>query len=131
MSENGTIQTFHKDSGSAGGAVERAGRVTKRTRWVDLPQEEYPTWKVYLWVNFPAGLLEDIRSGDESKAREALRRIVLEHNGWQDEEGEELVPADHEDFYRVIPTEVLGCLMALIQQECAKLPNSLLATRRS
>jgi hypothetical protein len=108
----------------------------KRTLWVDLPEkapdgsDAYPGFKLRVWVNFPSRLAEDLKAGSTPEATAAaLRRIVLEHNGWCDDEGNPFPPADAPDFYESLPQE-LGLLIALaINEAMARFPNSLVPRR--
>ena len=111
-------------------------RMPKRLRWVDLPsvdssgQEAYPEFKVKLWVNYPAALLNEIRSGDHPRVKAALQKIVLEHNGWLNEEGEPFPPTSDEDFWEIIPTELAAIIISHVQTETTRLPNSILQERQ-
>lgn len=104
----------------------------RREQWVDLPQEEYPYFKVKLWVNYPQKLNADLNSGDQERMAAALGRIVLEHNGWCDEETRPYPPASERAFWEAIPDELAAVLLVLVRQESLKLPKSLaLAMRRT
>lgn len=111
-------------------------RMPRRTLWLNLPEtapdgsEAYPGFKVRVWVNFPARLAEDLKTGTEDEKAAVLRRIVLEHNGWCDDEGNPFPPAGDPEFYRAIPTELAVLVVVAIQEGMSSFPNSLLATRR-
>lgn len=111
-------------------------RMPKRLRWIDLPsvdnsgEEAYPGFRVKLWVNYPAALLNEIRSGEHPRVKAALQKIVLEHNGWCDDEGTPFPPTDAEDFWEVVPTELAAIVISYIQTETVKLPNSMLQERQ-
>ncbi len=104
-------------------------RVHRREVWADLPAEaaeSYPDFRVKLWANFRRSLLDEITSGDNDRVSVALRRIVLEHNGWCDEDGESYPPASDAAFWDAIPTELASLIVIVIQREATRLPNSLL-----
>ena len=111
-------------------------KMPKRIRWVDLPthdssgEEAYPGFKARLWVNFPASLLQEIRSGEHLRVKAALSKIVLEHNGWCDEEGEPFPPAGDDTFWEAVPTELATIVIVMIQTESIKLPNSMMQERQ-
>lgn len=106
-------------------------KMAKRTAWVDLPgrdedgQEAYPGFKVKIWVNYPSGLIQEVRSGDSERAKTALKKIVLEHNGWGDIEGNEFPEAQTDEFWEAIPNELAAAVITLVQMEATKLPNYL------
>lgn len=99
-------------------------KIKRREAWVELPGD-YSEFRVRIWVNAPARLWNDMTSGDELMALDAIRKIVLEHNGWCDFDGEQFPPATDPAFYDEIPTELLACVVAAAQQEMQKLPNSM------
>lgn len=118
--------------GKAAEAATTSGpQIKRRETWLELPGD-YKGFKVRVWVNAPSKLWSDIQRGDEDEllALDALSKIVLEHNGWLDFEGEPYPPATDPAFYDEIPTELLGCVMAAVQQEMTALPNSMTARSR-
>lgn len=127
MAINGTLLSTEAPAAPASSGT--GPRIRRREGWVDFPPE-YEGFRVKLWYNFPSKLLDDLRSGEQDVTEAALRRIVLEHNGWCDEEGKPYPAAGDEGFWEAIPTEVAAIVLALIQMEATKLPNSLLAARR-
>lgn len=104
-------------------------RIPKRIDWVDLPQE-YAGFRARIWINYPQRLVGEITSGDTSRMTAALAQIVLEHNGWLDDEGQPFPPPTTQAFWEAIPTELAAVLMALINAEASRLPNSLTARPR-
>lgn len=110
-------------------------RLPKRTLWVDLPERTpdgdvaYPGFKVRVWVNFPARLAEQLKTGTEEEKADVLRRIIVEHNGWCDDEGSPFPAADDPAFYQQIPTELAVLIVVSIQEAMVRFPNSLLPTR--
>jgi len=118
MATNGTVAT----------AVS-GPRVRRREVWADLPSEaaeSYPDFRMKLWANFKRSLLDEINSGDNDRVSAALCRIVLEHNGWYDEDGQPYPPASTAAFWDAIPTELAALIVIVIQREATRLPNSLL-----
>lgn len=90
---------------------------------------------------FPVALEQATR--DEIKAAEkaiidrqerdlmdTLGKIIISHNGWVDYDGTPLPPPSEPGFYAKIPTEVLGAMIALMQENQKKLPGSLRKKRR-
>lgn len=108
-------------------------QIQRREKWVDLP-EEYAGFKIKVWVNAPTRLWSAIgqaaNSGDEGAAQDAAQKIVLEHNGWLDFDGEPYPPANTSEFWAAIPTELAGVVFALVQYEMGNLPNSIAARKR-
>ena len=105
-------------------------RIPRREVEVALPPE-YPGFTYRLWVNFPSRLNDEINSGDQGRIVAALRRIVLAHNGWQDDEGGLLPQPTEAEFWERIPTELAAVIVATINAEIVKLPNSLRPRRAS
>lgn len=111
-------------------------RVAKRLKWVVLPardkdgEDAYPGFEMRMWVNYPSVLLDEIRSGVQERVRAALLQIVVEHNGWMDEAGEDFPPTTDPSFWDIIPTELATVMIVLIQKEATTLPNSLLLTKQ-
>lgn len=117
-------------------------------RWVDVP--DYPGYRVRLWVNYPRALKSafvpldpdeiEALEGDEldafvaerkGRVEEALAAIVLEHNGWPDEEGNALPPPQTPGFWDDLPDQHLANVVLLLAVNApSQLPNSLLPTRR-
>ena len=115
-----------------------APRAPRRTAWVDMPDEyqvddegkpvaEGQRMRFRMWLNFPQRILTEIQSGDQERSGAALRQIVLEHNGWW-ENDEPLPPADDPDFWQAISTNLAVAMLAVIGRESAKIPNSLTRT---
>lgn len=110
-------------------AVQTPGPIIPgRSVWLDVP--EYPGFKVRLWSNMPNRLLLEIDSRDVPRVQAALLEIVLEHNGWRDEDGNEYPPADTQAFWDAIPQELAILVIGLIGEAPRQLPNSLMAMRR-
>lgn len=133
-------------------------RVPRRERWLDLPDEYGAAgMKIKVWVNYPTRYGNAIFNADEQAAalaridpedeyaetrkREvteqfkqerlaALSKIVVEHNGWLDDDGQPFPPADTEAFWDAISNELALTIFALLGQEIGVLPNSVGAPRR-
>lgn len=113
-------------------------------RWVDVP--DYPGYRVRLWVNYPRALRSAFEPPDlgelegealagyvaERKAaiEQAIGAIVLEHNGWPDEDGAVLPQPPDPTLWDRIDQHLANVVLALAYQAPAQLPNSLLPTRR-
>lgn len=97
----------------------------RREDWVDMPSE-YPGFKLRIWKNHPAYLVEDLPKQSNHEAKAVLKRIVLEHNGWGDEEGYVLPQPDDDEFWRRISNEQLAMILVVVQRAAVTLPNSML-----
>lgn len=104
-------------------------RIKRRETWVELP-EEYAGFAFRVWLNAPSRIWSELTTGGESQALEALRQLVLEHNGWLDFEGKPYPPASEAEFWEEIPTELAACMLVATQVEIQKLPNSMAPQRR-
>lgn len=109
-------------------------RIMRREKWLELP-EEYAGFSFKVWVNAPAKHWAAVGraaqdDGDEAEAREALRHIILEHNGWLDFDGNPYPQPDQDGFWEEIPTELAACMIVAVQVEQTKLPNSLAPKRK-
>lgn len=101
-----------------------APRIQKREKWIDMPVE-YEGFKVKVWVNTPSKIWTDITSGEEDLAQQAAAKMVLEHNGWLDFDGNPYPDAQDPEFWKEIPTELGACILAAARAEIQNLPNSL------
>lgn len=115
-----------KDAGADATSILR---IPRREKWLALP-EEYPGLQVRVWVNCPYRELRGMDSGDPEEMKAALLKIVLEHNGWCDQDGQPFPPASDPAFWEDIPTELAATVIALVQAEAKQLPNSILSPRR-
>lgn len=102
----------------------------RRIEWVDVEPAEYPEFKARVWVNFPQKLSLEINSGDNERASVAMRAIVLEHNGWLDEDGEPYPAAGEAGFWDAIPLRLAVLTIARVRAVTTELPNSLAPTVR-
>jgi len=92
---------------------------------------EYPGHQARCWINFPQHLLNDVQSGEQTRAVAALSRIVLEHNGWCDEDGAPYPSAaEAEAFWQAIPTHQAACLLRALVERAAKSPLAPARPRR-
>jgi hypothetical protein len=103
--------------------------VKRREAWVELPTE-YEGFKFRVWLNAPSRLWTELTGESEAASLTALRSLVLEHNGWRDEEGQPYPPASEARFWEEIPTELAACVLVATQVEMQKLPNSMAPQRR-
>ncbi len=109
-------------------------QVRKRLEWTDLPdeaQESYPGFRVRIWANYRRSLTAEIGSGDADRLRAALVQIIVEHNGWLNDEGQPYSPASDPRFWDEIPDELAAVLIVLVRRASTKLPNSLLRASSS
>jgi hypothetical protein len=111
-------------------------------RWLDVP--DYPGYRVKLWINYPRHLRaaltpEDLEQAEglegeeldayaaelKAKLEGILAAIVLEHNGWPDEEGNVLPQPSTPGFWDQVPDQHLAnIVMTLAREAPAQLPNS-------
>lgn len=103
-------------------------QIKRRETWVDLP-DEYEGFKIRIWVNAPTTLWRQMGEGDTEETQAAASKLVLEHNGWRDFDGDPY-PAVGPEFWDAIPTELAATMIAAANAEMMKLPNSLTPTRR-
>jgi hypothetical protein len=103
-------------------------QVRRREEWKDLPTP-YDGFQIKIWANYPRKLATDVNSNDVDLMLPALMRIILEHNHWRDEQGDEYPAANTEDFWRAIPDELAAALITLFQMEALALPNSMMQSR--
>lgn len=115
-----------------GAQAPQGPRIPRREVWMDLPSE-YSGFKVKIWSNYPQRIYDQIfdQDLDEAGRVQALRKIVLEHNGWCDEEGNPLPAAQDDGFWEALPAELVGVVIMTIQEAASILPNSLSGRRRS
>ena len=107
-------------------AVPTGPQVQRREKWVPLP-DEYEGFEFRMWVNAPVSLWQRVIQGGDS---EALQKIVLEHNGWRDFDGQPYPPATELAFWEQIPNELAACILGACQAEMGKLAASQRQTRR-
>ena len=101
-------------------------RVKRREVWVELPGPDYEGFRFRLWVNPPARTSLRLLT---ARALDALQEMILEHNDWCDADGEPYPQPSDPQFVMVVPTELLGMVLKLAEQEIQKLPNSLARQR--
>lgn len=95
-------------------------RIMRLVRWCDVPEYEGFQYKAYL--NFPQRLLLDVQSGDAERSKAALKKIILEHNGWCDEEGNPFPPATDDAFWDEIPTHLAIRVVRGINEQIREAP---------
>ena len=98
---------------------------------MELPGE-YEGFRFRVWLNAPTRIWNQLtgEASGEAEMHEALRQLVLEHNGWLDFEGNPYPPAGEAKFWEEIPTELAACILSAAQVEMQKLPNSIAPQRR-
>lgn len=70
------------------------------------------------------------RKAAEDRRIDALGRIVVEHNGWLDDEGKPYPPASDPTFWEVIPDELAAAILVIIRQENSRLPSQMIRSGR-
>lgn len=101
-------------------------RVKRREVWVDLPGPDYEGFRFRLWVNPPARVSLRLAAGGV----DSCRQMILEHNGWCDADGNPYPQPSEAEFYMTVPSELLGLVLRLAEQEIQRLPNSIATQRR-
>lgn len=101
----------------------------RREAWVELTGE-YEGFSFRVWVNPPARIWNQV-FGNQSAAdvKEGLKQVILEHNGWEDFDGNALPAPTTNEFWDEIPTELAGLIIREAQAESNRLPF-LAPTRR-
>lgn len=108
----------------------------KKSAWMEMPGE-YAGMKIRVWVNYPNDFDSQIGSRDQKIIRDAVKQIFLEHNGWvtpeeyekAQSEGRSPVPMQQpttDEFWELIPNDLAGALLLLLNRETLKLPKSLM-----
>lgn len=106
-------------------------------------------FRLKVWKDYPHRLANMIATGDEDQTAVALCQIVLEHNGWCDEEGEplpqlkpprmsskegdddfEAARAAFQTFWDRLPQELAVAISTAIGVEVMKLATSVRDRRR-
>lgn len=109
-----------------------APRVIRRVVWLPLNDAEcYPGFEIKAWLN-PSHMqrrLGDVASGD--RASEFIKLVVLEHNGWVDEDGEPYPPANEPAFWDAIPMHLAVRTITVVNEALTSLPNSISAAKRN
>ena len=117
------------DAAQAPAALDSRPRIQRRYAWLDLPEDGYAGFKAKFCTNFPQRLRADLASNESERMETALREIIVEHNGWLDEDGTPFPLTTDPAFYDAIPTELAAVLITMTQTAAAALPKSLLAMR--
>lgn len=90
------------------------GRPRAPRREVELGVPGYQNFRCWIWSNYPQAVRLELTSGDETRTLLALARLVVEHNGWCDQEGAPYPDAQDPAFWEAIPTELAQLLARLI-----------------
>lgn len=104
-------------------------RAPRKEQWLDVEPEEFPGFRFRAWLGMSdATFMAGIYGSGESQ-KEALARMCLEHNGWQDEDGVPFPPmADAEAFWRAIPTRLAFLILRRVEFAIYTRPKSLTRT---
>jgi hypothetical protein len=116
-------------------------------RWLDVP--DHPGYRVKLWINYPRILrdafkpidpdelegmdeetLEQFGTEKKNQVMDALAAIVLEHNGWPDEDGNVLPQPTDPTIWDRADQHLANVVIVLARQAPSQLPNSLSPTKR-
>lgn len=134
IDENYVYTPEHEPQAAAPNGYRHNGpRIPRKTEWFVLPDEfgqTDPPMRVKVWVTYPRRLIDDIRSGELDRQKPALQQIVLEHNGWIDEDGEPLPPANTDEFWDQVPDIIAGAVIAIVTVEVGKAAASVMRKQR-
>lgn len=102
-------------------------KIPRRVVWIKLP-EPYSELQLKVWLNFPRRFREELSEATtEDGIRAVLMKIVLEHNGWLDEDdaGDEstLPQPSSPEFWSRISDEVFAVFMLILKREIDNIPN--------
>jgi hypothetical protein len=107
-------------------------RLPRRTPWLELPGEYGEVgMRVRIWANYGAELVRDRDLTQREELLALMREIILEHNGWATEEGVPFPSPSTEEFWAIIPPELVDVLIILALQAREQLPNSMRVPGRS
>lgn len=108
---------------STNGTGKKPPQVRRREAWIELPGD-YEGFRYRAWVNHPHSLIMQAKyAANDALQTLAFCQIVLEHNGWRNEDGDEYPPANTPEFWEQIPDELAGAVILGVEQEKEKLPN--------
>jgi len=110
----------------ANGTAPPGPKIPRTELWRELP-EPYQEFRLKFWFDHPAGIMANL-DGDDA-INQAVARVFLEHNGWQDDQGVLPPPSDPE-FVNRCPTHLLVTAFGMVRQATTTLPNSMTQTRR-
>jgi len=109
-----------------------AQAMPRRLVWVDMPEEYGQAgMRARYWVNFPRSLTVGIDLTVPDNMVGLLRQVVVEHNDWQDFDGNPFPPAHDPAFWTAIPAELLDVLAISLSDARQILPNSMALRGRS
>lgn len=101
-------------------------RELPKVEWVDLPEDtEYAGFKVRAWLNYPQRFDKDMASGDADRAAKAAAQILLEHNGWIDQDGTEYPPGGTVEFWDALSNRLAFLIFASMRGKAMSTPPSL------
>lgn len=101
-------------------------RIQRAEEWLDFPAP-YTGFRIRAWTDYPKRLFDGVTTEDQIEV--VLQQVLLEHNGWQDDEGELPQPTDPA-FYARVGTNLLTTTVAVVRQAATTPPNLPPLTRR-
>jgi len=108
------------------GTAPKGPRIQRTEVWREL-EAPYEGFRIKFWFDHPAGLMNGLDDG--ARINEAVATILLEHNGWEDDQGVLPQPSDPA-FMERVPTHLLVATLAVVRIATTTLPNSVTQTRR-
>jgi hypothetical protein len=103
-------------------ADTRGKRIANREVWLQMPAP-YDNLKILAWLDYPQSIANqwvpiDGETNEERSERvmSACKQVFLEHDGWEDHEGE-LPPPGEDEFWERIPTQLGAAIIKRLQAE--------------
>lgn len=119
----------HLDAGDVPPLVIR--QAARRVRWISLGDDEiYPGFEMKVWVN-PSHVAKRMAEWGDQSGINFFRLVVLEHNGWADEDGTPYPPVSDPAFFDALPQEMGNLMGEAIKAAFNQVPNSTRAENRN
>lgn len=99
-------------------------RMERHYAWFDVP--EYSTFQVKGWTNPKQATLLDLDSADRERVAAAIHALIVDtrtivdeqtYQGWFDCDGDPLPAANTDEFFDVVPTELLRMALRVVRRE--------------
>ena len=106
-------------------------QAARRVRWISLGDDEiYPGFEMKVWVN-PSHIAKRMAEWGDEAGIQFFKLVVLEHNGWADEDGQPYPPVSDPAFFDALPQEMGNLMSAAIKEAFSAVPNSTRAENRN
>lgn len=111
---SGNVQTLPRATvngvAPSSGGDGRGKRIANRTPWIDLP-EPFDNLRVRIWLDYPQEIADFLTKPEtetqeqaNQRVMEFLKSVILQHDGWEDDDGAVLPQPDTDEFWERIPT---------------------------